>query len=845
MDLNWNFNRTPNAPFMKTKKTIRLLLSLSLFFLFTQSIFANSDPALTDFSTLKSEVVPGEEIDFILSYGNGGSVPTKDAEIIINFNENQLQDISLGNPKTCEVTSVLLRCPVAEIPVGSSAVINFTAKVGLQVKANEAIRTTARIEEFKNSNDNIQNNFKENILKVSASAASASGLTGLPFGSAVNPATTPLSEPSKSQELVIFDVSKDPNWKAHSLATVGLKFLIRSREALAWTLKIQESHSENIGSQRAYQQVLTVVNGFFIIGLLAIAVMWIFSLFMPRHYLRNVILIYGLAVILVNFALPFNQLLVQGANILQNTFLRSVNIEEITKTPAYSDQQAVVYQNQSSAIQSEVIHPIKIKLDGVDQNGVPTPQTEVGQIKQDFLNSSLIGTIDTTNEKGSIELRTTGDPLKLNLKTEQLIQVSQSSEFNPYRENGFFIFIVLALNGLAYFLISLVFILRVVILWALLIVSPALLFLAIFRATRGYFNQWLNSYVKWLLIGPLLALALSLVISIWQLNGIPILSDYNAVSTFGSTSNIGFYLPGNTELNTLKNSAQMMEYLLFLVMLYVPVLFAFILTKSSINLAPAYYLRNTFSPPSSSNSGVLSVFPIKNKDQKTEGQTSSGTSKLFLEDSKIKQVNAKERNQIPDSLKSFSSQSVQSIQTVKPFNAESIKNLSLPELLHKALDEKNQVRHPRQKAIQLLANPDSQATSAERKRSEAIFNEIGTRAQAGNLEAIQLMSEIQVAQSYQNNSSTVVNNESQSSADHYHTYHSAQSVSNSKEVKNSNRTTDLKSVKSNKKAKPEDQKHADSKSSKQKPKKSKKDQNDTSNEDSDLKNKPSIDENNE
>ena len=135
------------------------------------------------------------------------------------------------------------------------------------------------------------------------------------------------------------DITK--NWSENSAQTFGLKFLIRGKEALGWSLDINSDGFDNPAIQTSYEKVLTIVNSLFILGLLGIAGMWMFSLLIPRSRLKKVSLIFALTVMLVNFALPANRLLIDGTNLLQKTLLtnedKKIQIIDIINTPTYSD----------------------------------------------------------------------------------------------------------------------------------------------------------------------------------------------------------------------------------------------------------------------------------------------------------------------------------------------------------------------------------------------------------------------------------------------------------------------------------------------------------------------------
>ncbi|MBN2306618.1 type IV secretion system protein [Candidatus Peregrinibacteria bacterium] len=372
-----------------------------------------------------------------------------------------------------------------------------------------------------------------------------------------------LFEPVEKQIIQLTDEGIAEDWNISKFETYGLKFLVRGKEALTWSLNIEDGGFHNKAIEKSYTKVLTIVNSLFILGLLAIALMWIFSILIPRKTLKKVILVYGMAVIFINFALPINQLFIDGTNLLQQTLLTekdgTIQITDIVQTPAYGE--VLSYQNygDESLINGKQGDPITLKLSGPDEE-----TTSIGKIR--------VPNGETVDE----------EVISLNNKE---ISVLRSTPFSVYQEQVFFRFGLLVLTGIAYFIIALVFVLRIVILWALLILSPLLLFLAIFRSTRGWFLNWLSMYGRWLLIGPLTALGIAVIVNIWQLSGLPIsVSDTYTPEIFApeKISNIVFYLPGADTANTLSNTQEMMEYLIFLIMLYLPIFLGFTLTRRKV-----------------------------------------------------------------------------------------------------------------------------------------------------------------------------------------------------------------------------------------------------------------------
>lgn len=728
---------------LKNKKYqwVKTILTGALFslFLLPSFVWAAAEPTVLSLSTLKSEVSIGDEVDFIVAYGNTSGDTAKDVELSINYNENQLEDISLGNPTDCKLGNVVIRCVFKELPGNTSRTVGFTAKVKTDIPASDrTIRTTATIAEVGNNSDNINNNSQENILNIiGLSASGVNQKAGLLSLSSLQQSNAGLAEPASSQGLAIFDVTQDPDWKTHSLSTMGLKFMIRGKEALAWTLGINNAGFDSPAIETHYLKVLTVVNSLFIIGLLIIAGMWMFSLLIPRRYLRNVILIYGLAVLLVNFAFPANRLLIQGANLLQKTFMNGVSITDVVQTPAYDDKKAIGYLNEKEVIAEADKKTLSLSLAKEEGNKPKPPEVVVGQLKQEFLTPTQTGTLNLGKESGTIQLQSTGKAVSLSLNSEQAIELNGESRFNPAQEQSIFIFLLMVATGFAYLGMALIFILRIVILWALLIVSPALLLLAIFRATRSYFVGWISLYTKWLLMGPLIALGLALMVGLWKGIGLPITSAYPGTGQFGLMTNIGFYLPGKTTVNTLSTTAQMMEYVIFLTMLYLPILFALMLTRQKMwSSAVSVITENT---PFRSSAGTGT--PAEKETIKTESKTAVPASqKSVITDLLSGKWSSLSSSALPASMKGFSPRTTG--QAKASWSPGQLKTLPLSDLLKSALEGGRNSRHAHEKTLADLANPQRITDPARQQKLVNIREEIESRANQGQPEATQLMGEI-------------------------------------------------------------------------------------------------------
>ncbi len=710
----------------------------------------NSDPAITDFVMINSTPSPNEEVDFIVSYANGGSVTARNVELVIDYNETKLENISLGDTEHCLDTEVTIRCYFEEIEALSSNTIGFTATVASDIKEGTEITMTAVIEERGNENDDTQNNVASAVITVGPSRFGGISMSeGLPesFREAEI-----LETPSPNQTVALFDVTDNPDWQASTLYTTGLKFIIRGKEALAWSLGIEDAGFHNPAIRSSYLKVLTIVNSLFIIGLLAIAAMWMFSILIPRRYLKKVVLIYGIAVIFVNFALPLNQLFIDGTNLLQNTLLNGVDITSIAKTPSYNDEGAVGYQNETGFLKQSTDKNLNFNFADESAEEIPS-DVVIGRIGQNPPNPQgpdYIGniTFPITDAEGTIigtegetiQLRSTADQV-FSVNTDQSIKLTEERTFNPDQEHSIFAFLMMLLTGLAYFVMALVFVLRIVILWALMIVSPVLFLLAIFHATRSYFINWLGLYARWLLVGPLMALGLSIVVNIWQAVGLPITSSYAGVGAFGILTNIGFYLPGKEVVNNLSTTPQMMEYLIFLIMLYLPLFFAFVLTRQKLwSLAPKAFGAGEKREVLKTQAGTAEAAPVGEAGKKAETAEAKllpGGIRGFLT-SKLAGLT---KTAMPETMTGEETKGVRILETASSFLPAHLALANTRDMLDTIAGAKGS-RNAHKKAVERLADPENIADASERQKVMAVRQEINERADHGDADAMRIVNEI-------------------------------------------------------------------------------------------------------
>ncbi len=637
-----------------------------------------------------------------------------------------------------------------------------------------------------------------------------------------------LYEPIEKQIVQLTDESSTEGWHVSQLETYGVKFLVRAKAALTWSLSITDGGFHNPAIENTYAKVLTIVNSLFILGLLAIAAMWMFSILVPRKQLKKVMLVYGMAVVFVNFALPVNQLLIDGSNILQKTLLvdaeGKLEITDIVQTPDYLSAVSFKTSNPSELI-NQVDQSISLNL--APQNPVDT----------------TIATLE--NPSNPLENQA------VNL-TGQTLQLNSSRSFDSNQEQVIFRFLMVIMTALAYFLMALVFILRIVILWALLILSPALLVLAIFKPTRSWFFNWLSIYGRWILIGPLMAIGLAMVVNIWQVSGLPIEVDENYVpEVFSSVknSNITFYLPGKDTPNTLQNTSEMMEYVVFLLMIYLPIIAGFILTsRKRLVAGGSYGYQKIIHAITTNNQASNNVQPLMWHPEPESKQPSGivNNMKHLVNDKIIKMTGvASSLNK----LKTGSTGPNTMMEAASNFLPENLKRTETHKLLELIGKEKN-VKSSHQEVIKKLSNLESIKDSKEQKNTRQVLKEITQRSLGGNKEASEIIRDIEreISRSTQEHSESrqVIENATISTrTETVESHHSNEvRVSHSEEItkntlsENKHKKSAENNLNDSAEAKPkETEEEAEEKNEKPEEKQTEKDKQDTSNHNNDEKDK--------
>ncbi len=153
-----------------------------------------------------------------------------------------------------------------------------------------------------------------------------------------------------------------------------------------------------------------------------------------------------------------------------------------------------------------------------------------------------------------------------------------------YEESAFMNTLLVKLTAITYYLMFVVLIVRKVIMWFFIIASPIFPLLLLFPHLKNVARVWLGQFFFWVLYGPLFAVFLFGLVTLWKNGaGVPLDLALNCTTPeYHSATNILLGGPNQTlnfDTNNLSCTDNFIQYVVALVMVWVVILLPFVLLK--------------------------------------------------------------------------------------------------------------------------------------------------------------------------------------------------------------------------------------------------------------------------
>lgn len=291
---------------------------------------------------------------------------------------------------------------------------------------------------------------------------------------------------------------------------------------------------------------------------------------------------------------------------------------------------------------------------------------------------------------------------------------------------------ILKATNFSYYLMGGALLLRTIILWFLLFASPFVAILMFFGIVKNVGWVWVGTFFQWVFYGPLLALFLGSMATIWK-NGIPFLFDFSRVDTaagyvYPTAINILYGGPAQ-KLSASNNGNYVdtfVEYIITLIMLWAVTVFPWFLLRTfrdyccdGINAIKNMMLSslNNFKP------GPTPPSPVAPTQSQTFGtaldmkSSRENTTEIHRKIETIEEIKRARTDEIVQSL------------DLKATNITQIANF----------ETNKNVKQNVTKNISYLKNPASAESGNDRLRYMNLRSELSTRAQKADPMARQVI----------------------------------------------------------------------------------------------------------
>ena len=307
------------------------------------------------------------------------------------------------------------------------------------------------------------------------------------------------------------------------------------------------------------------------------------------------------------------------------------------------------------------------------------------------------------------------------------------------QESGKTAMFLINMTNLTYNVMAILLILRNIILWFLLVLSPFLAILMPFVFIRNIGWIWIGVFFQWLFYGPLFALFLSGITKIW-VKGIPYGFDFGRVNTDAGQvyrTSINILYGGPAQTLAAGNSANYIdtyaEYVIALVMLWAAIVLPWLLLRifrdyccaaiaAAANTLSAIFDRIRQYPP-----------PDKPMPSTPSPTTTAGMAFDLPFRKSVSDVKKVENVRNIENIREISRMSTESIASTMNMSVSSIKDLT-------RLDMDRLGAETVRSTLNKIGNPNSIVSPMEREKFTSVRSELVDRATRGDAAAQSILS---------------------------------------------------------------------------------------------------------
>lgn len=337
---------------------------------------------------------------------------------------------------------------------------------------------------------------------------------------------------------------------------------------------------------------------------------------------------------------------------------------------------------------------------------------------------------------------------------------------DQYAESAFISLLLTKLTALTYFVMVFLLLVRKIILWFFIIVSPIFPILLLYYPVRNTAKIWIGEFFRWLLYAPLFAIFLNGLVYLWK-NSIPLVfanANINNPSQIVFPTAVNILLGGPRQFVTPTNSVNLIEtfalYVVSLIMLWIVILLPWILLQIFLDYASNFAPGDTAvmktlvnmattnkQPPagggggSAQNPGGAAIalpFAKKFSIPKDLGPAPAGMAKE-LNVEKLTAANYAQPTSIPMAQVNSATVNAEVI-SVANVKVPTMRDIAKYDAALTSSDVNKQQEVSRiTQTLEKIANPVAVTNTVEREKYVEIHDKISTNNEKGNLVANSIM----------------------------------------------------------------------------------------------------------
>lgn len=325
-----------------------------------------------------------------------------------------------------------------------------------------------------------------------------------------------------------------------------------------------------------------------------------------------------------------------------------------------------------------------------------------------------------------------------------------------YDESAFITLLLVRLTAITYYVMTGVLLVRKIILWFFIVLSPVFPLLLFFGPVRNTGKIWIGEFFRWLLYAPLFAIFLHGLVVLWKSDkGIPLAFDFVSTGkvpgvedTIVYPTAVNILIGGPGQKIGIANSVNLQDtfalYVVALLMLWVVIILPFLLLKIFLDyLGGISWQENTTLRRLAERGSNLFPKPPPAPTTPPQPITPAGAGLAM-------QIPTGAARSIGMERSNLTSRSVQNITSI-PVNAQILQlaNLSVPKMrdiakFETAAFSKNTSRIQEANRIKTslhrISNPTSVVSPMERERYSQVKEQLVAEKQKGNVLASSILS---------------------------------------------------------------------------------------------------------